>query len=143
MNFSFANRRKQIRASININVSYSTSKIRVRNKLDDCWINCELYDISESGLSLRVKQCLVLNEPIKIKIMIEKKRYIYNALIKNVNAQRIGVKYLELGDGQKDSIKTLITNELRNKQKAKGFKNHLPATSFIKQIKRHGTLIAI
>ena len=115
MNTSFINRRKQIRAIVNANVLYSVSKIRIRNKPENDWIGCELYDISQNGLSLRVKKCLVKNELIKIKILAEKKKYIYNAVIMNVNGQRIGVKYINISDEHKNCIKILINNELKKK----------------------------
>jgi c-di-GMP-binding flagellar brake protein YcgR len=148
MNFSFVNRRKFIRAAVNMNVSYSVSKIRIRNKLEDDWVDCELYDISLSGLSLRVKQCLVKNELIKIKIIIDKNRYIYNAQIKNVNGQRVGVKYLDITDSNKRSINTIINNELKNKQKARNLNNTLRVSSLLisklkKPRKMSGSLIAI
>ena len=102
MNLSFSNRRKYSRAVVNVEADYSISKRRLKNKYEDDWVNCELYDISQNGLSLRVKQILVKDEPIKIRITFEKKMYIFDALIMNVNGQRIGVKYYDLKDSNKE-----------------------------------------
>ncbi len=64
---------------------------RLRNQID--WQDCHIYDISETGTLIRIKQSLIVDDWIEICLDIENKTDVIIGKVANVQGQVAGIKF--------------------------------------------------
>lgn len=64
---------------------------RFKNSLD--WHDCFIYDISDSGASIRLNQTLVVGDQIEVALDKYNRSSIITAIVANVVGQSVGVKF--------------------------------------------------
>lgn len=65
---------------------------RLKNTTE--WLDCYIYDISESGASLSVKQILLRSDQMEICLDKDDKTNIIIAIVANVSNHVVGVKFV-------------------------------------------------
>ena len=107
-------KRKSKRMKIKVNLSYLINKKIINKDYSINWIKCDLYDISESGISLKINQTMLPGDNIKLKIVTIKDEQIVDAVINNVNGQRIGAKFINMNISLNYFLSRTISNSLFN-----------------------------
>jgi hypothetical protein len=107
-------KRKLKRMKIKINISYLINKKIINKDYSINWIKCDLYDISENGIGLKINQTMLPGDYIKIKVETLKDEQIVDALINNVNGQRIGAKFINMNISQNYFLSRTISNSVFN-----------------------------
>lgn len=64
---------------------------RFKNSLD--WQSCYIYDISETGTLLRIKQILVIDDELEICLNAEDKSDVIYGKVANVQGQVAGIEF--------------------------------------------------
>lgn len=64
---------------------------RLKNSID--WQNCYIYDISETGTLLRIKQTLLPGDELEICLDSESRKDIIEGRVANVQGQVAGVEF--------------------------------------------------
>lgn len=77
----------------------------------DEWLNCYIYDVSETGAAIRVNQTLLEKDKLDIKIKSEETPVI-EALVVNTSNQKVGVKFLT--ENSAEIIKVIIEDLYKN-----------------------------
>lgn len=99
---------------IKVNISYLIHKKIISKDYSINWIKCDLYDINENGLGLKINQTMLPGDYIKIKIETLKDELIVDAVINNVNGQRIGAKFINMNISQNYFLSRTISNSVFN-----------------------------
>ena len=64
---------------------------------DPVWEDCYIYDISETGALLRIKQSLIIGDKLEICLDIDNKKDAIHGVVANVQGQVAGVKFETTG----------------------------------------------
>lgn len=78
--------RKKTRFIANFEGSY-----RLKNSSD--WLNCYIYDISETGTLIRMKQTLIIGDLLEICLDIDNRKDIILGIVANVQGQVAGIEF--------------------------------------------------
>ena len=102
------NRRKSARTKVDLDIYYTIFSDPRIIKTKEAWVKCESYDISLNGVGLRLNQILLEGDFLKIKLMGESEDYIYDAVIENINGQRLGISFISPKKYQLTFIEKLL-----------------------------------
>jgi len=94
------NKRKNARFSVDIDGYYYYS-----NK----WNKCRIYDLSIDGAGLRLNQFFVKDDIIKLKFGSETEQFVVDARVININGPRIGIKFDNLDDFDREFVSKVIS----------------------------------
>jgi hypothetical protein len=98
------NKRKNTRFALDIEGYYYYS-----NK----WNKCKIYDLSLEGAGLRLNQSFVKDDIIKLKFGSDTEQFVVDAKVINVTGPRIGIKFENLDDFDKEFIAKVINSNSR------------------------------
>lgn len=72
------------------------------------WMNCELIDISTTGLALEGKQSFYIGDIIEIKFSLDKRLVVARLEITNLTGRKAGGKFMNLSEEDRSVIQELI-----------------------------------
>lgn len=97
------NKRKRTRFTVDVDGMYY---------FGNQWQPCRIFDLNLEGAALLLKQFFVKGDMLKLKFSIsdDKEQKVINAEVCNVNGPRIGIKFLDVDDFDKEFL-TKVINE--------------------------------
>jgi len=98
------NKRKDTRFALDIEGFYYFS-----NK----WNKCKIYDLSIEGAGLRLNQFFVKDDIVKLKFGPETEQFVVDARIVNINGPRVGIKFENVDEFDKEFIQKIINSNSR------------------------------
>jgi hypothetical protein len=93
------NKRDKARFSVDIDGYYYYA---------DRWQKARIYDLNLEGAGLRLSQFFVEGDIIKLKFGVDSDSIVLDAEVMNVNGPRIGIKFVQIDDFDREFIQRVI-----------------------------------
>jgi hypothetical protein len=85
---------------------------------NDRWDPCMIYDLSVMGAGMKLNQFFVPGDIIKLKIGLKENFRVIEAIVANVDGQRIGIRF-EVDPVMRDFIQEVMNHYNKNKYSPK------------------------